>query len=207
MDCWYPSEDLIDAFRQKEVKIAMGLKKDTRFNLFGKSVRIDKIFKPIGPWKHRTNKRSGKKVYFQERTLNLNRQGRCKVFAVRRGDEKRIRYYGTNVLQITFDRFLERLSAHWQVETMHHDIKQYFGFDKYVTGSEVLNNHHWSLCYLIYFLFRQYQWNELCKGTSLTIPQLFEFYCYQYDEERSLKCYSTSSKRFLSRKCLVKGLC
>jgi len=207
VDCWYPSEDLIAAFRQKEVNIAMGLKKDTRCNLFGRLVRLDNVFKLEDPWKHRTTKRSGKKVFFQEKTLNLNRQGRCKVFAVRRGDDKRIRYYGTNLFQISFDRFLERLSSHWQVETMHHDIKQYFGFDKCVTGSEILNNLHWNLCYLIYHLFRQYQWDESCKGSFLTISQLVELYCYQYDEERSLKCFSTPSKRALSRKRLIGGLC
>ncbi|MCK4848085.1 MAG: transposase, partial [Candidatus Heimdallarchaeota archaeon] len=207
VDCWYPSEDLITTFRLKEVKISMGLKKDTRCNLFGKFHRIDQVFNLKGPWKHRTNKRSGNKVFFQEKSLNLARQGRCKVFAVRRGEEKRIRYYGTNDLQISFNRFLERLTAHWQVETMHHDIKQYFGFDKCVTGSEDLNNLHWNLCYLVYLLFRRYQYNNFRKGISLTIPRLFELYCYQYDEKRALKCFSTPLKRSFSRQCLVGGFC
>lgn len=207
IDCWYPSEELVTSFKQKEVKIAMGLKKDTRCNLFGKFFRLDETFDKKSPWKYRTNRRSCNNVYFQEKTLNLTCQGRCKVFAVRRGNDKRIRYYGTNDLKISFDRFLARLTTHWQVETMHHNIKQFFGFNKCMTGSKVLNQLHWSLCYFSYKLFRDYQWKMSQKNILVTIPHLFALYCYQYDEDRAYKCFSSPLKRSISRRRLIAGLC
>jgi len=119
-DCWYASEQLTTRVRQSGAKLLQGLKKNTCSNLFGHLKRLDEVFTPTDPWHYRTKRHSGKKVWFQAKILNLNRHGRCKVFAIRRGQDPRIRYYTTTDLKCSIERLLPRLRAHWQVETMHH---------------------------------------------------------------------------------------
>ena len=129
------------------------------------------------------------------------------MFAVRRGNDPRIRYYATNRLKIAFEAFLPRLRTHWQVETMHHNLKQYFNFRGCYSGEETLNRVHWQIDYLLYLMFRQYQWQQLQQGVSITIPQLITLYRYQYDEARAHHCFSSPKKRFQSKKALLKALC
>ena len=206
-DCWYASETLTTTVRQSEVNFSQGLKKDTRCVLFGELKRLDEVFKPADEWHYRTNSHSSNRVYFQEKKLLLNCHGWCKVFAVRRGNDPRIRYYATNRLKIAFEAFLPRLRTHWQVETMHHNLKQYFNFRGCYSGEETLNRVHWQIDYLLYLMFRQYQWQQLQQGVSVTIPQLIALYRYQYDEVRAYHCFSSPKKRFQSKKALLKALC
>ena len=129
-----------------------GIRKNTLCHWFGQTVRLDLIFNQHDKWYYRTDPYSGKKVFFQEKTLNLARYGRGKVFAIRRGDETRIRYYITNVLKLSINRLLERLKVHWRVETMHLDLKERFHLNGCNSGKTILNLIHWQLCYLVYFL-------------------------------------------------------
>jgi hypothetical protein len=60
--------------------------------------------------------------------------GKCKVFAIRRGQEKNIRYYVTNNLKLTIESFLKKRRAHWLVETLHDTIKNYMGLGDCYSG-------------------------------------------------------------------------
>ena len=166
------------------------------FQTVKKSNQHDKYY-------YRTDPHSGKKVFFQEKTLNLVKYGRCKVFTVRRGDEVRIRYYATNVLKLTINRLLERLKVHWRVETMHLDLKERFHLNGCNSGKDVLNLIHWRLCYLVYFLSCQYQHLLHRNGEKISLTRLLFHYQYQYDEERAQRCFSTPSRRLKLQQLLV----
>ena len=99
----------------------------------------------------------GKKGHFQEKILNLVKFGQCKVFAIRRGSDTRIRYYLTNRLKLKSEQLLPRLKAHWRVETMHLHLKDLFQLRGCNSGRETMNNVHWELSYHVYLLFCQYQ--------------------------------------------------
>ncbi len=207
LDCWYASKKLTTDVRQSGANLLQGVKKDTRCVLFGKLKRLDAMFKPEKQWYYRTNPHSGNRVYFQEKELFLNRHGKCKVFAVRRGNDPRIRYYATTRLKITFEALLPRLRAHWQVETMHHDLKQYFNLRGCFSGNETLNRIHWQINYLLYLMFRQYQSRQQQQGLAITLPKLIALYRYQYDEIRAQRCFNSPKKRFRSRKTFLRALC
>ena len=89
IDSWYSCGQLTTFFNESGVNFSGGLKKDVTCNLFGMSHRIDHVFSIHSDWHYRTDPRSGKKVYYMEKILNLSTMGRCKVFAIRRGNENK----------------------------------------------------------------------------------------------------------------------
>jgi len=203
IDCWYACEKLTTFIRQTGTNFLQGIRKNTLCHWFGQTARFDQIFNQYDKWYYRTDPRSGKKVFFQEKTLNLVKHGRCKVFAVRRGDEARIRYFATNVLKLTINRLLKRLKVHWRVETMHLDLKERFHFNGCNSGKDVLNLIHWQLCYLVYFLSCQYQHLLHRNGERISLTRLLFHYQYQYDEERAHRCFSSPSRRLKLQQLLV----
>jgi len=125
------------------------------------------------------------------------------VFAIRRGNETRIRYYATNVLKLTINSLLKRLKTHWRVETMHLDLKERFHLNSCNSGKNTLNLIHWQLCYLVYFLSCQYQHQLARNGIKISLTRLLFHYQYHYDEERARRCFSTPSHRLKLQRLLV----
>lgn len=203
LDCWYACEKLTKLFRQSGNNFLLGLKKDALCHWFGQTARLDQIFNPADKWRYRTDPDSGKKVYFQEKTLNFVKHGHCKVFAIRRGNDLRARYYATNRVKLKPEQLLPRLKAHWRVETMHLDLKDRFQLRGCNSGKETMNDVHWHLSYLVYLLFCQYQ-HQLCQqGVIVTLPRLLIYYQYHYDAVRAQKCFSSPSRRFQLQQLLV----
>jgi len=207
LDSWYASRLTTRLFRQSGINFLQGLKKSSHCSLFGRKSRIDEIFNPDAKWQYVTDPQNGKRIHYQVKILNLTCHGRCQVFAIRRGNDKRIRYYATNHLKVHMQRLLLRLKKHWQVELMHHDLKQYFGLSSCCTGKETLNQVHWSLCYTTYLLFCRYQYQTQQKKYRPTIPQLIHAYQYDYDYERARKCFFSPKARTKLIKRILGGKC
>ena len=167
----------------------MGLEKDTRCQWFGTTARLDEIFDPAGSWRYLTDPATGKRIKYQVKTLNLVHHGRCKVFAIRRGNDRRIRYYATNRLKTSLQRLLPHLKGHWRVETMHRDLKEYFGLGDCCSGLEPFNVLHWELVYLTYLLFCGYQRDLHRKGLSISLYRLLLHYHFSYDFYRARHCF------------------
>ena len=203
MDCWYACEKLTTLVRKTRTNFVQGMRKDALCCWFGQTARLDQIFNPHDKWYYRSDPDSGKKVFFQEKTLNLVKHGRCKVFALRRGDETRIRYSATNSLKLSVQQLLGRLKVHWRVETMHLDLKERFHLNGCNSGKDVLNTIHWQLSYLIYFLFCQYQHFLRLEGEKITLARLLLHYQYHYDEIRAQRCFSSPSRRLKLQQLLV----
>lgn len=203
IDCWYTCAKLTILIRKTGTNFVQGMRKDALCHWFGQTARLDQVFNSKSKWYYRTDPSSGKKVYFQKKTLNLVKHGRCKVFAIRRGDETRIRYYATNHLKLSIHQLLERLKVHWRVETMHLDLKERFHLNGCNSGKNTLNIIHWQLSYLIYFLFCQYQYTLRLKGEKITIARLLLHYQYYYDEKRAQYCFSSPTRRLKLQKLLI----
>ena len=203
VDCWYTCERLTTLFRQSGTNFLLGLRKDARCHWFGQTARLDQVFNPSDKWYYRTVHNSGKKIHFQEKILNLVKHGQCKVFAIRRGNDIRIRYYATNRLKLKPEQLLPRLKAHWRVETMHLCLKDLFQLRGCNSGKEIMNNVHWQLSYMVYLLLCQYQYQLHQSGVSVTLPRLLIYYQYHYDVTRSQKCFSSPSRRSHLQQLLV----
>jgi hypothetical protein len=203
MDCWYACEKLTTFIRLTGTNFMQGMKKDALCHWFGQTARLDQIFNSDDKWYYRSDPNSGIKIFFQEKPLNLVKYGRCKMFAVRRGKETRVRYYGTNVLKLSVPRLLERLKVHWRVETMHLDLKERFQLNGCNSGKEVLNLIHWQLSYLIYFLFCQYQYLFYQQSKKISLTRLLLHYQYHYDEMRAQRCFTSPSRRLKLQQLLV----
>ncbi|MFX0094850.1 MAG: transposase [Candidatus Hodarchaeota archaeon] len=207
LDSWFACRELTTEFRQTGVNFLQGLKKNAQSHWFGQKARLDEIFQPPAPWRWITDPQTGKKVYYQEKILNLTCHGRCKVLAIRRGKERRIRYYATNRLKMSMQRLLPRLKAHWRVETLHRDLKQYFDLRGCYSGNQTLNEIHWLTCYSTYLLFCQYQTQKQHQGIKITIPKLIHWYQYAYDYERARKCFFSPKARVKLKKRIQGGKC
>ena len=203
VDCWYACEDLTALFRQSGTNFLLGLRKDAHCYWFDQTARLDQIFNPHEEWHYRTDSDSGKKVHFQEKRLNLAKHGQCKVFAIRRGHDPRIRYYATNRLKLKPEQLLPRLKVHWRVETMHLHLKDLFQLRGCNSGKEIMNHIHWQLSYHVYLLFCQYQYQLRQRGLFVTLSRLFIYYHYHYDVARAQKCFSSPSRRAQLQKLLV----
>ena len=207
IDCWYASEEFTQEVRASGTNLLMGLKKNLLCNLFGTAVALDQVFAREQTWHYRTDPVSGTKVWFKTKVLNLFRHGRCRVFALRRGQEKRVRYYGTTHLKLSVEGLLGHLRAHWLVETLHEDVKQYFGLNGCYSGRQEMNEIHWTLSYCLVYLFRVLQTRLQAKGDRVTIHQLWDQYCFQYDAERAKKCFMTPQRRMKALRLLVGENC
>ena len=203
VDCWYACERLTTLFRQSETNFLLGLRKDTHCYWFGQTARLDQVFNPSDDWNYRTDPNSGKKVYFQKKILNLVKHGQCKVFAIRRSNDVRVRYYATNRLKLKPEQLLPRLKAHWRVETMHLCLKDLFQLRGCNSGKETMNDVHWQLSYTIYLLLCQYQHQLHQQGVSVTLSRLLIHYQYHYDVVRAQKCFSSPSRRSQLKQLLV----
>ena len=205
IDCWYTHGEFTREVRQTGTNLMMGLKKDTPSYLFGEKYRIDHLFAKEHTWHYRTNPVSGKKVWFKSKLLNLSTHGRCRVLAIRRGAEKKIRYYGTTKLKISIESALKHLRIHWRVETLHKDAKHLFGLNHCYSGKQRINQTHWGLCYLLVYLFQVFQVFRGKQEKKPTIHRLWDHYCFHYDAERAKKCFLTPKKRRKSIKLLNGG--
>lgn len=207
MDSWYGCEDLAQDIRALELNFVMGLKKDAQCLHFGTLVTLANHFSRNPDWKSRKSPYSESRIYYISKQLYLPKLGKCRVFAIKRGEDKRIRYYVASSLKMTISTFCHHWKHHWGVENMHQNIKTYFHFDCCHSGREIVNKVHWYLSYLLYFLFRQYQRIQKLKGRIFTIPQLWESYCLEYDVERALKCLHTTKQAKIAKARMEAGWC
>jgi len=206
-DSWFGCQLITDRIRELGANFILGTKKSATCNLFGNQIRMEELFKPDDPWKLRTNPKSNKDIYYQEKIINMTTLGKCKVFAIKRGQEKNIRYYATNNLKLTINTFLKKRREHWSVETLHDNIKNYMGFNDCYSGREIINLSHWNFVYLLDLIFRYYQLDLKRNDEKLTIFQLWETYCLYYDISRSKKCFRSKGQIGKAKKRLVSGWC
>ncbi|OLS20141.1 MAG: hypothetical protein HeimC3_41740 [Candidatus Heimdallarchaeota archaeon LC_3] len=117
----------------------------------------------------------------------MKQTGRCKVFAIKRGGEQRIRYYLTNQLTLTIQTYLKYWKDHWNVESLHKYIKHEFALADCYSGREIPNRSYWNIVYFLNSIFHHYRMKQIKKGYSFTIYQLVEAYCLDYDISRARK--------------------
>ena len=206
-DSWFACERLMNLFRETGVKTMMNVKKNLQCNLFGMTHRLDETFAASSRWRRRINPRTGKDVFFMEKKLNVSTLGKCKVFAIRRGNEREIRYYATNHTKMTIETFLQLWEGHWSVETLHKMLKEYFRFDGCYSGREIINLSYWSLVYLLHYLFSRYRFASQQRGKKITFKQMYENYCFDYDVKRAKRHFRTGKQAFGARRRMEAGWC
>ena len=70
-----------------------------------------------------------------------------------------------------------------------------------------MNEVHWALVYCVVYLFRVYQAQLREQGHRVTIHQLWEHYCFAYDQYRAQTCFSTAKRREKTLRFLVGENC
>jgi len=204
MDSWYISDVLISLAKEQGINYLIGIKKNAVCVQFGKEFNLENLFDNDHDWREIKNQSSGKIAYYKVRTLNFKSYGRHKLFAIKRGQDKRIHYYITNQLKMTIQTFANRWKHHWQIERFHFYIKEFFGFEECHSGSEIVNRFQWILSHLLYKLFWSFQRQLQKNGLFFTLERLWEFYCLDYDLERAHKLiYYKKNQKLLKQKLMT----
>ena len=204
MDSWYISDILIRSAKEWGINYLVGVKKNAVCVQFGKTFNLENLMDNERDWKKIKNQETGTVAYYKTRTLNFQNYGRCKLFAIKRGQDKRIHYYITNQLKMTIQTFANHWKHHWQIERFHFYIKEFFGFEECYSGSEMVNRFQWLLSHVLYKLFWSFQKQLQRKGLYFTLERLWEYYCLDYDIERSYKlAYSPKNQNLLKQKLEV----
>ena len=201
MDSWYISNKLINLAKELNINYLIGIKKNAVCVQFGKDFSLEYLFDNLEPWKQFKTQTTNRITYYKTKTLYFPNYGRCKVFALKRGQDKRIHYYLTNDLKMTILTFSQRWKHHWNIERFHYYIKEFFGFEESYSGSENVNRFQWLLSHVIYTFFWYYQRKMKEKGLYYTIECLWQGYCLDYDIERAKKLvYVPENQNILKRK-------
>lgn len=207
IDSWFGCKEICESIEKKEANYVMGIKKNAICNLFGKEVPLEQVFATDKPWPFITSPYSQTKIYYQQKILNLKKIGRVKVFAIKRGQETRIRYYFTKHFKLTIQTFVKRWKDHWAVETLHDYLKHDFSLGKCYSGREIINQSYWNVVYFLNTTFQCYRREQKKKGRYYTIPQLIEAYCFDYDRERAKKHFGSKTRIEKAKRRLIAGWC
>lgn len=203
-DSWYISEHLLAIPNHWNCNYLVGIKKNANCNLFGKNHKLENLFKSDDNWRLIRDKETGNTLYYKRKILNLDKYGRSTVFAIKRGNEKRVRYYTTKNLKMTIQTFIKRWRKHWMIERFHHYTKQYFGLEECYSGKEIPNKFYWQLSHVLYKLFVIVQEKLKASGKYITLAKLWEIYCLDYELERSHKLSrSKKNQETLKRKVVA----
>ncbi|MHA1381727.1 MAG: transposase [Candidatus Helarchaeota archaeon] len=95
--------------------------------LFDKWFRIDKYFEKYKKWHCFTYGEEKKKVYYKEATLYVSKIGCRKIFMFKEENEKKCRDYMASDWKISAKTTYRYIKRRWSVETMHRELKQFFG--------------------------------------------------------------------------------
>ena len=87
----------------------------------------------------------------------MKRFGRSKVFAFHATGEGEWRYFLTPVRTTGAKRAWERYRHRWTVETMHFDLKQYFGLQKCKCRRDEAVKGHLELVYSVYSIYQAFR--------------------------------------------------
>jgi hypothetical protein len=185
----------------------MGIKSGAQYRHFGELMRVDQGFAATDRWRFITNPTTETKVYYQTKVVTFPTLGRCRLFAIKRGESVEIKYYLTNKIYLTFLSFCRRWKDHWGVETLHKNVKDFCGFDDCYSGREVINLSFWGLVYLLHFLFCQRRRILRRQGHQFSFEQLCESYTLDADIERAQKCLKTPLQIAHARRRLLSDWC
>lgn len=176
-DAWYPSKKLLGALRRLGVKFMLAIKKSSRvvlpdkarmlrketqqrgrpIKILTRELRIAKYFKEHHTARYFTDKATGEKIFYKEATLNMKSFGRVKVFTFRPAAVEEWRYFITPVKTTGAVRAWELYRERWEVEVMHHNLKQYFGMLKCKCRREEAIKGHFDLVYWMYSTYRAFR--------------------------------------------------
>lgn len=132
-------------------------KRGRPIKILTREVRIDQYFEWYRTAHYFTESATGAKVWYKEAVLNMKRFGRSKVFAFHAVGAGEWRYFLTPVRTSGAHRAWERYSHRWTVETMHFDLKQYFGLQKCKCRREEAVRGHLELVYGVYSMYRAFR--------------------------------------------------
>ena len=124
MDGGYTNMTVIPDLKELKVKYIGTIRRNKKYKMFGQDAQVHKLF-TTNPKKFKTVNET--QYYYEHHTLNFTDLGRHQVFTIRRGHEKRIKFYITNDLKMTPFTFLTCLHERWWIEQGHRDLKQHCG--------------------------------------------------------------------------------
>jgi SRSO17 transposase len=176
-DAWYPSEQVLRTIRQLGVKFMLALKKNSRVQLPDKrrmirqktqkrgrpikvltwELRIDQYFQRYRRAHYFTENATGSRIWYKSATVNLKSYGRSTVYAFHPTGADGWRYFLTPVGTTGAPRAWARYRHRWAIETMHLDLKQYFGLAKCKCRREKVVKGHVELVYGVFSLYRTYR--------------------------------------------------
>ena len=124
MDGGYTNMTVLPTLREEGIKYIGIVSRAKKFTVVSVEKQLQDHFSSCPSTYLTVN---GKKVYYQYLTLNLKDFGRHQVFAVKREQDKTVKFVLTNDLKMTPKTFFSCFSERWFVEQNYHDLKQHCG--------------------------------------------------------------------------------
>jgi len=175
-DSWYVSGEFDKSLHDLGVNSVLQLKKDRKIRLFDKWFRIDEYFEKHKKWHYFTYGKEKKKVYYKEAMLGVSKIGRRKIFMFKEENEKKCRYYMASDCKITAKTTYRYIKRRWSVETMHRELKQFFGFKETYSGRKSYLLAHYITTYFGWLLFQWFKWQNSKNKEKITTEKLWQQY-------------------------------
>jgi len=179
-DCWYVSGTFEKSLHESGVNYVLQLKKDRQIRLFEHWMRIETYFTTAKKWHYFTSGPEKKRVWYKEAILDVSQFGRRKAFLFQEEKEAEPRYFITNDFKLTAKTAYSYLKRRWTIETMHREVKQFFGLQSTYAGNEPYLRAHYIVSYFGWMLFQWYKWQREGIPEKVSTEELW----LQYITER-----------------------
>ena len=118
---------------QNGLKFVAGINVKTKMSINQeKKISIEKYLLGLDNKNYKKFKINGEFYFLHSVEIYVRRVGKVKLlFSYKKGDEKVIKTYVTNILNKTDGELMRILLKRWNVETLHRDSKQHLGLEDY----------------------------------------------------------------------------
>jgi len=199
-DCWYVSGTFEKSLLESGVNYVLQLKKDRQIRLFENWMRIETYFATAKKWHYFTVGPEKKRIWYKDALLDVSQFGRRKVFLLQEETELEPRYFMTKEFKLTAKTVYSYLKRRWTIETMHREVKQFFGLQATYAGNERYLRAHYIVSYFGWLLFQWYKWHELGAHDQVSTEELWMQYITEMSKkELCAQCPSPSLKRAKSQ--------
>ena len=118
---------------QKELKFVVGINVTTKISINqDKKISIREYLAGLKKKNFKRFEINGEVYFLHSKEIYVRRVGKVKLLiSYKKGDEKVIKTYITNILNKTDEELMSILLKRWNVETLHRDSKQHLGLEDY----------------------------------------------------------------------------
>lgn len=179
VDSWYVSGKFVTVLQDLGINYVLQLKKGRKIRLFDTWMKVETYFESYKKEHYFTYKKENRKVYCKKAILDVSKIGRRKVFRFKEENVEGYRYFITNDLKLTAKTAYAYIKKRWKVETMHRELKQFFGLKYTYSGRKDYLLAHYIVSYYGWLLFQWYKWQEIEGNKNSSTEALWKEYIYQ----------------------------